>query len=186
MIKTIAEAYQALHGKPPDAETAGRLARIMAAVGATRERDPLAGLLVLLEAYYKGIRCDGESARQARAEAQESLTAVRDALAALDASRQDQHSRDAALEAGLKSILQQVRDGNDSLMDVLDRLLAVQNSLSALRGSVLALQEYSRVQDARQASRDVELQAEVDRLKQELETLKQKRKFSILHWFSDK
>ncbi len=68
MIRSVDEAYKAMHGHPPDAETAARLRRIMAAAGATRERDPLAGVVVLLDAYASNMQESADAVRTARAE----------------------------------------------------------------------------------------------------------------------
>jgi len=63
MIRTIKEAYTAMHGKAPDAQTTARLARIMAAAGVTHERDPLAGVIVLLDAYYGNMQATESAIR---------------------------------------------------------------------------------------------------------------------------
>ncbi|MCR5256949.1 MAG: hypothetical protein K6E40_02170 [Desulfovibrio sp.] len=77
MIRTVSEAFWAMHGREPDKATAIRLARILVAIGCTRERDPVAGLLVLLDAYYGAVYADAKAVRQARDAVLETLASVR-------------------------------------------------------------------------------------------------------------
>ena len=116
MIRTIQEAYRAMSGKEPDAPTASRLARSLAAIGVTRERDPIVGMLVLLDMYYDAVCSKAITIRKERYAVQTMLDAMRTELA---------HGQAAAVQA------QATMD--DRLYEILDVLSAIENRIIGIQ-----------------------------------------------------
>ncbi len=123
MIRTIREAYRAMHGREPDDASATRMARVMAAIGATQDRDPIAGLIVLLDTYYSVIHADAMSTHRAQATLQETLTSLKTTM------EQGQAKMDAVLQR-----LTNVQARLDNLATRLARLEARPTGLRALFG----------------------------------------------------